>query len=571
MVIWSWRQLVENVVVPFPDISTYFFLALVPCIVTALIHYCWNVSHKENKLTTLADIGISLCVISFVCIILFYRPILEYQGSKFYLIMVLAYPCLYITSLFFATLQIWESRPINKLSYTLLMVGLACLAGVNIAYAYGLLNRFYEPGHMLDVLWSVGFYFFFWAAAEEEQQSKTKTPSSPSLLKPNLVRALFPGLTLLFVIIAAYTYQSGFKGIETLMLLIVVIFTMLIGLRAWISQNAQFNLQTISEQNSKKLDAVIQQMPAGLVIIDTDSGKVVFCNNQAEDILKGDLSHLSELTKDGEEVDLNLANDQKITVLRQISKVETKFKERFSVLTFIDITEKKQVYEEMKRVAQIREDFLLLVSHELKTPLTTLKLGMQFVQKKTTDESMKKVIQPCLEEIRRFENLTNDLIDISNIDAGRLSLDPEKINLKEVVSNVLSRFEFELTSKKYELVFKRMEDVSGQWDQLRIEQVIINLLNNAIKYGGQKPIEVSVYKDRGDAVFSIRDHGPGVTAEEKERIFNKFERASSTKHFGGFGIGLFVSKTIVNAHKGTIAVDTADGGGAVFTVRLPIL
>lgn len=570
MFIWSWKQLAGNVVVPFPDISTFFFLALVPCIVVAMIQYCWNVSQKGSKLTTLTDVGISLCVISFVCIILFYRPIMEYQGSMFYLVVVLTYPCFYITSLFFATLQIWESRPINKLSYSLLMIGLACLAGVNIVYAYGLLHRFYKPGHMLDVLWAVGFYFFYWAAFEEEQQSESKAPIGRTQLKPNLARALFPGLTLFFVIAAAYTYQSGFQGIESLMLMIAGIFTMLIGLRAWISQNTQFKLQTVSEQNAKKLDAVIQQMPAGLVITDTDSGEMVFYNNQAADILHGKLSLLSEITKGGEEVDLNLDNDKQITVLRQISDVETRFKERFNILTFIDITEKKQVYEEAKRTAQMREDFLLLVSHELKTPLTTLKLGMQFVQKKTTDESMKKVLQPCLEEIRRFENLTNDLIDISNIDAGRLSLDPEKINLKDVVTNVFSRFEFELTSKKYDVIYKRMEDVTGEWDQLRIEQVIINLLNNAIKYGGQKPIEVSVYKDQDQAILTIRDHGPGVAPEERDRIFHKFERASSTKHFGGFGIGLFVSKTIVNAHHGSIHVDEAGDGGAVFTVRLPI-
>ncbi|WP_408097717.1 ATP-binding protein [Peredibacter sp. HCB2-198] len=569
MFIWGWRQLVENVVVPFPDISTFFFLGIVPCIVIAMIHYCWNVSRRENKLITIADIGISLCVISFVCIILFYRPIIEYHGSKFYLIMVLAYPCLYITALFFATLQIWESRPINKLPYTLLLIGLASLAGVNIAYAYGLLHRFYQPGHMLDIFWTVGFYFFYWAACEEEQQI-LKRPPSTAALRPNLARALFPGMTLFFVIASAYSYQAGFQEIESILLMIAAVFTMLIGLRAWVTQNSQFRLQAVSEHNAKKLDAVIQQMPAGLVITDTDSQEIVFYNNQATEILHGKLDFISELRKDKEEVDLVINPNETITVLRQSSDVETKFKERFNILTFVDITEKKQIYEEAKRVAQMREDFLLLVSHELKTPITTLKLGMQFVQKKTTDENMKKVIQPCLEEIRRFENLTNDLIDISNIDAGRLSLDPERINLKEVVLNVFARFDFELTTKKYEVVYKTMEDVYGLWDQMRIEQVIINLLNNAIKYGDQRPIEVSVYKDGSQAVLVIRDHGPGVAVEERERIFHKFERASSTKHFGGFGIGLFVSKTIVNAHKGAITVDEAKGGGAEFTVRLPI-
>lgn len=568
MFVWSWRQLVQGVHLPFPDVSTFLFLSIVPCNIVGLIYYCWNVSHLENKLISLMDIGVSLCVISFVCIILFYRALIEYEGSLFYLLMVMAYPFLNITALFFATLQIWESKPVNKLPFTFLMLGLASFTGVNIAYAYGLLHRFYQPGVMLDILWTVGFLFFYLAASEEEAQSTRPTQTGFLLLKPNLTRALLPGLTLFFVIAAAYTYQNGFQGIDSILLLISVIFTLLMGLRGWSAQSAQFKLQTMADQYSKKLDAVIQQMPAGLVITDVDTDNIYFYNKQAEQILHGKLSFISELKKDNEEVDLSIDGDN-FTVLRKISNIETKFKEKFSILTFVDITEKKQVYEEMKRVAQMREDFLLLVSHELKTPLTTLKLGMQIIDKKISDD-LKKVLRPCLEEIRRFENLTNDLINISNIDAGRLSLEPERINLADIVRNVFSRFEFELNSKHYRVSFNVMDDEYGNWDQLRIEQVIINLLNNAIKYGERKPIEVSVYKEGAFAVFTIRDHGPGIAIKEQERIFRKFERASSTKNYGGFGIGLFVSKTIVDAHKGSIEVRDGEGGGAVFTVKLPV-
>lgn len=567
MFVWSWKQLVLGVLLPFPDESTFLFLAIVPCNIIGLIYYSWNISHRENKLISLMDIGVSICVISFVCIILFYRALMEYQGSLFYLIMVMAYPFLNITALFFATLQIWESKPINKLPYTFLMLGLASFTGVNIAYAYGLLHRFYQPGVMLDILWAAGFLFFYLAACEEEEQASKPSQTGVLLLKPNLARALFPGTTLFFVIAAAYTYQKTFQGIESILLLISVVFTLLMGLRAWTTQSAQFKLQTMADQYSKKLDAVIQQMPAGLVITDVDSDNIYFYNKQAEHILHGKLSFISELKKDNEEVDLVIDGDP-VTVLRKVSTIETKFKEQFSILTFVDITEKKLVYEEMKRVAQMREDFLLLVSHELKTPLTTLKLGMQILEKKISDD-LQKVLRPCLEEIRRFENLTNDLINISNIDAGRLSLEPERINLAEIVRNVFLRFEFELNSKNYKVKFNVMEAVYGHWDQLRIEQVIINLLNNAIKYGEHKPIEVSVTKEGRFAVFSIVDHGPGIAKKEQERIFRKFERASSTKNYGGFGIGLFLSKTIVDAHKGRIEVRDAEGGGAAFTVKLP--
>lgn len=570
MFIWTWRQLVQNIAVPFPDLSTFLFLSIIPCITIGLVYYSWNLSHGVNKVINIADVGISLCVISFVCIILFYRTIIEYQGSMLYLLTALAYPFLSITTLFFATLQIWESRPVNKLPYTLLMLGFASFTGVNIAYAYGLLHRFYQTGEFLDVLWTVGFFFLYWAGFEEAELVKKKTLGFDYVMKPNIALALFPGVTLFFVLTAAHTYQKNFQGIDSLLLIIAVVFTILIGIRTWISQTTQFKLQTETEHYAKKLDVIIQQMPAGLAITDPESGQIYLHNHQAEQILRGDLSLIDELQKGKEEMDFTLKNGESLTVLSKVSDIETKTSDRFRVLTFVDITEKKQIYEETKRVARIREDFLLLVSHELKTPLTSLKLGMQFLDKKITDEGLRKVFRPCLEEIKRFEHLTNDLIDISNIDAGRLSLEPIKLNLAELVRNVFSRLDFELKSKKYEVQFLVMEDLYGYWDQLRIEQVIVNLLNNAIKYGEFKPIDVSVTREENFAVFSIHDNGPGISQEDKQRIFRKFERASSTKNFGGFGIGLFVSKNIVEAHKGTLTVNDIEGRGTTFKMRLPL-
>lgn len=112
--------------------------------------------------------------------------------------------------------------------------------------------------------------------------------------------------------------------------------------------------------------------------------------------------------------------------------------------------------------------------------------------------------------------------------------------------------------------------IVGRWDRMRLEQVVMNLLSNAMKYGEGKPIRVVVEAAGDTAVLAVSDRGIGIAAKDQERIFDRFERAVSVDHYGGLGLGLFVAKQLVEAMGGTIGVDSKEGCGATFTVRLPL-
>jgi signal transduction histidine kinase len=145
------------------------------------------------------------------------------------------------------------------------------------------------------------------------------------------------------------------------------------------------------------------------------------------------------------------------------------------------------------------------------------------------------------------------------------------VNLSEVVTEVAGRFADPSLKTQSPILVMCEDDVSGRWDPLRMDQVVNNLVGNAIKYGEGKPVEVNLHREDGLAVLDVVDHGIGIDEEQQKRIFQRFERAVPTRDFGGFGLGLWITRQIVQASGGTIEVHSAPGQGAAFTVRLPIV
>jgi signal transduction histidine kinase len=224
---------------------------------------------------------------------------------------------------------------------------------------------------------------------------------------------------------------------------------------------------------------------------------------------------------------------------------------------------------------QVRDDFLSVASHELKTPLTSLKLqvqGLMMMPPKTQLPEETRRVNVSLDVIRRqvsrLDKLTGNLLDVSRIAAGRLVLEPAEVDLATLVNDVAHQFEAELTRQKCPLTRYIEGPVTGRWDPLRIDQVVTNLLSNAIKYGAGKPIELTVEERAGLARVIVRDHGIGIATEDQHRIFNRFERAAALG-YGGLGLGLYISRQIVLAHGGTVHVDSAPDSGSTFTVELP--
>lgn len=241
--------------------------------------------------------------------------------------------------------------------------------------------------------------------------------------------------------------------------------------------------------------------------------------------------------------------------------------------------DKAKLYTEAQEAIRIRDEFLSIASHELKTPLTSILLSLQLILRRLEKSTIKskesedilKSVEISIAQSKRMSRLINDLLDISLITSDYFQIDPEEVNLTGLLKDVEMKFEVILKHKNISLnILEKDENIIGFWDRIRIEQVISNLISNAIKYGNGRPINLRTEK-LGDSVYiKVKDRGIGIKKEDKDRIFKVFSRGSDVKHYKGIGVGLFISKKIVDAHKGELSVNSKEGNGSTFIVSLPI-
>ena len=238
--------------------------------------------------------------------------------------------------------------------------------------------------------------------------------------------------------------------------------------------------------------------------------------------------------------------------------------------------ENARLYSEAQAAVAARDEFLSIASHELRTPLTALRLALENMRRVTTREAIDRLPPQYVERVlataerqgQRLEKLVTALLDVSRIQMGRLELDVDEVDLGTVVAEAAAQLEDE-AAQTGSIVQVQGEPVHGYWDRLRISQVVTNLLANAVKYGGGNPVEIE-YGPRDDrATLVVRDHGIGIDPVDQPQIFERFERAVSSRNYGGLGLGLYIVKRIVEAHGGTIRVESTPGEGAAFFVELP--
>lgn len=223
-----------------------------------------------------------------------------------------------------------------------------------------------------------------------------------------------------------------------------------------------------------------------------------------------------------------------------------------------------------------RDEFLSIASHELRTPLTSMQLVVQSVLRAARNDSApvvtltRRALESIERQMYRLNRLIDALLDVSLIHAGRLKLELEATDLLAVARDVLSRFQDELDRSGSALTLHGEAPVLGLWDRSRLDQVITNLVSNAIKYGRGNPIEVDVGSRGETALLAVQDHGLGIPREHMPLMFHKFERAVSTRNYGGLGLGLYIVRQIVEMHGGSVSVESEAGIGSRFTVELPI-
>jgi signal transduction histidine kinase len=243
------------------------------------------------------------------------------------------------------------------------------------------------------------------------------------------------------------------------------------------------------------------------------------------------------------------------------------------------LTELKNTQAELEQAVRMRDEFMSIASHELKTPLTSLLLQTQLKKRQVqkgdssafTPEKLMKIFYDEEKQLIKITHLIDDMLDVSRINSGKLSMTLERFDLCDLVRELIERYSELFLAVGCTVESEFCESALGCWDRFRIEQVVTNILTNAMRYGAGKPILVQVKFSLNKARIIVCDQGRGIAKENQERIFQKFERVLVGNEISGLGIGLYITQQILGAHHGFIRVKSELGQGATFIVELPAL
>lgn len=231
---------------------------------------------------------------------------------------------------------------------------------------------------------------------------------------------------------------------------------------------------------------------------------------------------------------------------------------------------------ELQQALEMRDDFISIVAHELRTPLNTLHLEIQLRKMLLNKGSMdafdaaglKSMVARDDRQIQSMNRLINDMIDVSRIQNGELSIESDKVDLHKLLERVVSDLSQQAKAAGCDINLSIKRHVNGHWDEIRIEQIIINLLTNAFRHCAGKPVEVSLDVDQNDVTIEVQDQGMGIAYEDQPRIFEKFERGPTERDRDGLGMGLYIARQLAEAQQGTLNVESSPGEGARFILKL---
>lgn len=253
---------------------------------------------------------------------------------------------------------------------------------------------------------------------------------------------------------------------------------------------------------------------------------------------------------------------------------------RSKVNVFVELARQRlqlqAAQEDLQRAVTMRDDFMSMVSHELRNPLNSVYLQAQLRRKMLEGptppdrEAMLRMLARDEHQIRSMIRLLDDMLDVSRLRTGRLAMVPGPFDLAELARRAVESINEQAAAAGSVLTVEAPEPLPVEGDEFRIEQVINNLLTNAVRYGLGKPVQVTVRRHQGHACVAVRDQGMGIAPADQERIFGQFERAGGTQQVPGLGLGLFITRQIVQAHRGRIELRSQPGQGSEFILHLPL-
>ncbi len=384
------------------------------------------------------------------------------------------------------------------------------------------------------------------------------------------------------------------SSIETSALLGVLYF-FLAGTIGWLKQT----IDTLIEQEAnakKRLEAIVEQLPVGIIICDAN-GNYTNVNKQVERILgipvplgsvagmtplvRGEFngrpissqhSQLYRVLSSGkavidEEFMIERNDGRKVYVKASAAPIHNRKGKIFAAAClFSDITPQKEL--EVRK-----DDFVNMASHELKTPITSLKLyidSLQIRMKDSKDERLLKTLSSIKYQTERLQKLVADLLDVSRLQTGKLQFTKEPFDLDALLLETIEQLQ---GTTRQEIQYKGKEKLMIDGDKFRIYQVLTNLITNALKYSGEsREIQVRLQRVGGKAVVSVKDFGIGIEKDQQKKIFERLYQVmdDTEKTFPGFGMGLYISKEIVRRHRGSIWVESERGKGSTFYFNLPL-
>lgn len=232
---------------------------------------------------------------------------------------------------------------------------------------------------------------------------------------------------------------------------------------------------------------------------------------------------------------------------------------------------------ELEDAVRMRDDFMSIVSHELKTPLNTLILEVQLRKLQLgrnnfaafSDDKLRQMVDKDERQIRSLIRLIDDMLDVSRMRSGKLSIRPAQVELMHLLERVVSDLSLQAATTGSSLALRPHDGVTGCWDEFRVEQVIVNLLTNALRYGCGQPVEVSVERTGELVRIDVRDQGKGIAPSDLERIFEPYERGARNGEPKGLGLGLYISRQLAISHGGELRVTSKPGEGSIFSLVLP--
>jgi signal transduction histidine kinase len=368
---------------------------------------------------------------------------------------------------------------------------------------------------------------------------------------------------------------------------------------------AEVQLRRDLDQARGRLEAIIEHAPMGVSFFDAND-MLIFVNQAATETLRldpdsdgrngtswndiveqvlhrrwaGDPETLREIVAETQALrsgilirDFPLRSPEQM-LLRIAAPVFESGRFSGHVILLIDVTNERLALAAAEQAIASRDRFISIASHELKTPLTSIKGTAQLLLRshnsgRLDTDRLGRQLGTIDTQTERLQDLIDDLLDISRIQSGRMELRPEPTDLSGIVSDLISTFPDE---RRQRVSLDAPEPVHGSWDPMRLEQVAQNLLDNALKYSApETTVEVSVRTDGTDALLTVTDHGIGIPTDELPTLFEPFSRAANAgqRDETGLGLGLYITRQIIEHHGGTISVESVEGEGSTFTVRLP--